>query len=141
MLSFDGGIRMAIAIDITLETLPVWVRFAFALSVLDVVLGTIASIAQKRLSSQLGYDGLMRKMAFIALLSFVWVVLHWVQSNDFALLYSGAVSAVVVAYELASIKRHLLKLGVPKKYLALIPDDKVFTERVGNEQNHNHSRD
>jgi hypothetical protein len=64
----------------------------------------------------------------------VWIVLHWVQSNDFALLYSGAVSLVVVAYELASIKRHLLKLGVPSKYLALLPDDKVFTERVGNEQ-------
>jgi toxin secretion/phage lysis holin len=126
--------EMAIAVDITMDTLPAWVRFAFALSVLDVVLGTVASIAQKRLSSQLGYVGLMRKMGFIVLLSFVWIVLHWVQSNDFALLYSGAVSLVVVAYELASIKRHLLKLGVPSKYLALLPDDKVFTERVGNEQ-------
>jgi toxin secretion/phage lysis holin len=102
--------------------------------VLDILLGTIASIAQKRLSSQLGYEGLMRKMAFLALLSFVWIVLHWVQSNDFALLYSGAVSLVVIAYELASIKRHLLKLGVPKKYLALLPDDRVFTERGVNEQ-------
>jgi toxin secretion/phage lysis holin len=126
---------MAITVDIVMDGLPAWVRFAFALSVLDIVLGTIASIAQKRLSSQLGYVGLMRKMGFMALLSFVWIVLHWVQSNDFALLYSAAVSAVVVAYELASIKRHLLKLGVPNKYLALIPDDKVFTERVGNEQN------
>ena len=126
--------NIAIAIDITMDTLPAWVRFAFALSVLDVMLGTIASIAQKRLSSQLGYEGLMRKMAFMALLSFVWIVLHWVQSNDFALLYSGAVSAVVVAYELASIKRHLLKLGVPSKYLALLPDDKIFTERGVNEQ-------
>jgi toxin secretion/phage lysis holin len=124
---------MAITIDFAMDGLPAWVRFAFALAVLDVVLGTIASIAQKRLSSQLGYDGLMRKMAFLALLSFVWVVLHWVQSNDFALLYSGAVSAVVVAYELACIKRHLVKLGVPKKYLALIPDDRVFTERGSNE--------
>ena len=128
--------NIAIAIDITMDTLPAWVRFAFALSVLDVMLGTIASIAQKRLSSQLGYEGLMRKMAFLALLSFVWIVLHWVQSNDFALLYSGAVSLVVIAYELASIKRHLLKLGVPKKYLALIPDDRVFTERGRDEQTH-----
>jgi len=128
--------EMAIAIDITMDTLPAWVRFAFALSVLDILLGTIASIAQKRLSSQLGYEGLMRKMAFLALLSFVWIVLHWVQSNDFALLYSGAVSLVVIAYELASIKRHLLKLGVPKKYLALIPDDRVFTERGRDEQTH-----
>jgi len=127
--------EMAIAIDITMDTLPAWVRFAFALSVLDILLGTIASIAQKRLSSQLGYEGLMRKMAFLALLSFVWIVLHWVQSNDFALLYSAAVSAVVVAYELASIKRHLVKLGVPSKYLALLPDDKIFTERGVNEQN------
>jgi len=126
--------EMAIAIDITMDTLPAWVRFAFALSVLDILLGTIASIAQKRLSSQLGYEGLMRKMAFLALLSFVWIVLHWVQSNDFALLYSAAVSAVVVAYELASIKRHLVKLGVPSKYLALLPDDKIFTERGVNEQ-------
>jgi len=126
---------MAIAIDITMDTLPAWVRFAFALAMLDILLGTIASIAQKRLSSQLGYDGIMRKMAFLALLSFVWIVLHWVQSNDFALLYSGAVSFVVVAYELASIKRHLVKLGIPKKYLALIPDDRVFTGRGGNEQN------
>jgi len=126
--------EMAIAIDITMDGLPAWVRFAFALSVLDVMLGTIVSIAQKRLSSQLGYEGLMRKMGFMALLSFVWIVLHWVQSNDFALLYSGAVSAVVVAYELASIKRHLLKLGIPSKYLALIPDDRIFTERVEDEQ-------
>jgi len=126
--------EMAIAIDITMDTLPAWVRFAFALSVLDILLGTIASIAQKRLSSQLGYEGLMRKMAFLALLSFVWIVLHWVQSNDFALLYSGAVSLVVIAYELASIKRHLVKLGVPSKYLALLPDDKIFTERGVNEQ-------
>jgi len=125
-----------ITIDIVMDALPAWVRFAFALSVLDILLGTIASIAQKRLSSQLGYNGIMRKMAFMALLSFVWVVLHWVQSNDFALLYSGAVSAVVVAYELASIKRHLLKLGVPKKYLALIPDDRIFTERGRDEQTH-----
>ena len=123
--------EMAIAIDITMDTLPAWVRFAFALSVLDILLGTIASIAQKRLSSQLGYEGLMRKMGFVALLSFVWVVMNWVHSNEFALLYSGAVSAVVVAYELASIKRHLVKLGVPKKYLALIPDDRVFTGRGG----------
>jgi toxin secretion/phage lysis holin len=125
---------MAIAIDITMDTLPAWVRFAFALAMLDILLGTIASIAQKRLSSQLGYDGIMRKMAFLALLSFVWIVLHWVHSNEFALLYSGAVSFVVVAYELASIKRHLVKLGIPKKYLALIPDDRVFTGRGGNEQ-------
>ena len=127
--------NIAIAIDITMDTLPAWVRFAFALTVLDILLGTIVSIAQKRLSSQLGYEGLMRKMGFVALLSFVWVVMNWVHSNEFALLYSGAVSAVVVAYELASIKRHLIKLGVPKKYLALIPDDRVFTERVENEQN------
>ena len=127
--------EMAIAIDITMDTLPAWVRFAFALAILDILLGTIVSIAQKRLSSQLGYEGLMRKMGFVALLSFVWVVMNWVHSNEFALLYSGAVSAVVVAYELASIKRHLIKLGVPKKYLALIPDDRVFTERVENEQN------
>ena len=126
---------MSIAIDITMDTLPAWVRFAFALTVLDILLGTIVSIAQKRLSSQLGYEGLMRKMGFVALLSFVWVVMNWVHSNEFALLYSGAVSAVVVAYELASIKRHLIKLGVPKKYLALIPDDRVFTERGENEQN------
>jgi len=127
---------MAIAIDITMDTLPAWVRFAFALAMLDILLGTIVSIAQKRLSSQLGYEGLMRKMGFVALLSFVWVVMNWVHSNEFALLYSGAVSAVVVAYELASIKRHLVKLGVPKKYLALIPDDRVFTERGRDEQTH-----
>jgi len=126
---------MSIAIDITMDTLPAWVRFAFALTVLDILLGTIVSIAQKRLSSQLGYEGLMRKMGFVALLLFVWVVMNWVHSNEFALLYSGAVSAVVVAYELASIKRHLLKLGVPKKYLALIPDDRMFTERGENGQN------
>jgi len=125
---------MSIAIDITMDTLPAWVRFAFALTVLDILLGTIVSIAQKRLSSQLGYDGIMRKMGFMALLSFVWVMMNWVHSNEFALLYSGAVSVVVVAYELASIKRHLLKLGVPSKYLALLPDDKIFTERGGNEQ-------
>ena len=123
-----------ITIDIVMDALPAWVRFAFALSVLDIVVGTIASIAQKRLSSQLGYNGIMRKMAFMALLSFVWVVLHWVHSTDFALLYSAAVSAVVVAYELASIKRHLVKLGVPRKYLALLPDDRIFTERGVNEQ-------
>jgi toxin secretion/phage lysis holin len=93
------------------------------------------SIAQKRLSSQLGYEGLMRKMAFMMLLSFVWVVLHWVRSNDFALLYSGAISVVVIAYELASIKRHLVKLGVPSKYLALLPDDRIFTEQRKDEQN------
>jgi len=127
---------MAIAIDITMDTLPAWVRFAFALTVLDILLGTIVSIAQKRLSSQLGYEGLMRKMGFVALLSFVWVVMNWVHSNEFALLYSGAVSAVVVAYELASIKRHLIKLGIPSKYLALIPDDRVFTERGRDEQTH-----
>jgi toxin secretion/phage lysis holin len=125
---------MAISVDITMDTLPAWVRFAFALTVLDILLGTIVSIAQKRLSTQLGYEGLMRKMGFVALLSFVWVVMNWVHSNDFALLYSGTVSAVVVAYELASIKRHLVKLGVPKKYLVLLPDDRVFTERVENEQ-------
>ena len=124
-----------ISVNITIDSLPAWVRFAFALTVLDILLGTIASIAQKRLSSQLGYDGLMRKMGFMALLSFVWVMMNWVHSNEFALLYSGAVSAVVVAYELASIKRHLVKLGVPKKYLTLLPDDRVFTERGVNEQN------
>ena len=124
-----------ISVNITIDSLPAWVRFAFALSVLDILLGTIASVAQKRLSSQLGYDGIMRKMGFLALLSFVWVMMNWVHSNEFALLYSGAVSVVVVAYELASIKRHLVKLGIPKKYLALIPDDRVFTERGGDEQN------
>ena len=124
-----------ISVNITIDSLPAWVRFAFALSVLDILLGTIASVAQKRLSSQLGYDGIMRKMGFLALLSFVWVMMNWVHSNEFALLYSGAVSVVVVAYELASIKRHLVKLGIPKKYLALIPDDRVFTGRGGNEQN------
>ena len=126
---------VAIGVDITIDALPAWVRFAFALSVLDIVLGTIASIAQKRLSSQLGYEGLMRKMAFMMLLSFVWVVLHWVRSNDFALLYSGAISIVVIAYDLASIKRHLVKLGIPSKYLALLPDDRVFTEQRKDEQN------
>jgi len=132
---------MAIAINLTMDTLPAWVKFAFALSMLDIVLGTIVSIAQRRLSSQLGYNGIMRKMAFMMMLSFVWIVLHWVKSNDLALLYSGAVSAVVVAYELASIKRHLVKLGIPNKYLALLPDDRIFTEQPKNEQNHNHSRD
>jgi toxin secretion/phage lysis holin len=126
---------MEITVDIVMSGLPAWVKFAFVLSLLDIVLGTVASMAQKRLSSQLGYSGIMRKMAFMAMLSFVWIVLHWVQSIDFALLYSGAVSLVVVAYELASIKRHLKKLGVPSKYLAILPDDRVFLEHGGNEQN------
>jgi toxin secretion/phage lysis holin len=137
MRSSDVGLvmDMAITIDIATSGLPAWVKFAFLLSVLDLVLGTLASIAQKRLSSQLGYDGLMRKMAFLMLLSFVWIVLHWVRSTDFALLYSGAVSAVVIAYELASIKRHLRKLGVPSRYLAILPDDNVFLKRGSDEQN------
>jgi toxin secretion/phage lysis holin len=135
MLNSDVGYVMVISVDITMDALPAWVKFAFVLSVLDLVLGTVASIAQKRLSSQLGYIGLMRKMAFMALLSFVWIVLHWVQSVDFAILYSGAVSLVVVAYELASIKRHLRKLGVPSRYLALLPDDRVFLERDEHAQN------
>ena len=87
---------MAIAIDITMDTLPAWVRFAFALAMLDILLGTIASIAQKRLSSQLGYDGIMRKMAFLALLSFVWIVLHWVQATCLGILICSVAPTVSV---------------------------------------------
>lgn len=118
--------ELLVMLDWGVEALPAWVQVAFLLSVMDVLLGTLASIAQRRLSSQLGYEGLMRKLAFIVLLSFAWILLQMVKMHDLALLFSGGIALMVIAYELCSIKRHLLKLGVPKRYLRFLPDDSVL---------------
>ena len=114
---------MEIVVAPDVVELPAWMQVAFLLNILDLVLGTLESIAHRKLSSQMGYEGLMRKMAFIALLSFAWILLNVVQMQDIALLFSGGITLMVIAYELASIKRHLINLGVPRKYLKYIPDD------------------
>ena len=48
------------------------------------------------------------------------VVVKW----EFAFVYANAVALMVVAYELASIKRHLRRLGISERYLRWLPDDR-----------------
>jgi len=121
--------ELVVSMDWHIQRLPAWMQVAFLLNILDLVLGTLASIAQRRLSSQLGYEGLMRKMAFVALLSFAWILLNVVKMHDVAVLFSGGITLMVITYELSSIKRHLVKLGVPRKYLRYIPDDVLRDEQ------------
>jgi len=121
--------ELVVSMDWHIQRLPAWMQVAFLLNILDLVLGTLASIAQRKLSSQLGYEGLMRKMAFVALLSFAWILLNVVKMHDVAVLFSGGITLMVITYELSSIKRHLVKLGVPRKYLRYIPDDVLRDEQ------------
>jgi len=105
--------------------IPVLLQFGLILALFDLVLAVLVSIYQKQLSSALGYRGLVQKFAFYVVFLFLYMLVRWKlhEVEWISFVFFNGVLACVILFELASMKRHLLKLGIPESYLFWIPTD------------------
>ena len=110
--------------------IPELLQLGLILTLFDLVLAVLVSIYNRRLSSTLGYLGLVRKFGFYVVFLFLYVLVRWkIHENAFvSLVFFNGVLLCVVLFELASIKRHLMRLGISEKYLLWIPQDQRLRE-------------
>jgi len=110
--------------------IPELLQLGLILTLFDLVLAVLVSIYNRRLSSTLGYLGLVRKFGFYVVFLFLYVLVRWkIHENAFvSLVFFNGVLLCVVLFELASIKRHLMRLGISGKYLFWIPQDQQLRE-------------
>jgi len=105
--------------------IPELLQLGLILTLFDLVLAVLVSIYNRRLSSALGYRGLVQKLGFYVVFLFLYVLVRWkIQENALvSLVFFNGVLLCVILFELASIKRHLVRLGISEKYLFWIPQD------------------
>jgi toxin secretion/phage lysis holin len=125
--------------EISLSTgdIPVLLQLGLILALFDLVLAVLVSIYNRRLSSALGYQGLVRKFGFYVVFLFLYALVRWKLHENalVSLVFFNGVLLGVILFELASVKRHLIRLGVPEKFLSWIPQDQRLRdaeERDGN---------
>jgi phage-related holin len=112
-------------------------QLGLILTLFDLVLAVLVSIYDRRLSSTLGYRGLVRKFGFYVMFMFLYVLVYWkVHENTWVLLvFFNGILLCVILFELASMKRHLIRLGIPEKYLFWIPQDRQLHKLEEREPN------
>ena len=105
--------------------IPELLQLGLILTLFDLVLAVLVSIYNRRLSSALGYRGLVQKLGFYVVFLFLYVLVRWkIQENALvSLVFFNGVLLCVILFELASIKRHLVRLGISERYLFWIPQD------------------
>jgi phage-related holin len=125
--------------EISLSTgdIPVLLQLGLILALFDLVLAVLVSIYNRRLSSALGYQGLVRKFGFYVVFLFLYALVRWKLHENalVSLVFFNGVLLGVILFELASVKRHLIRLGVSEKFLSWIPQDQRLRdaeERDGN---------
>jgi len=105
--------------------IPALLQLGLILTLFDLVLAVLVSIYNRRLSSALGYRGLVQKFGFYVVFLFLYVLVRWKAYENawVSFVFFNGVLLCVILFELASIKRHLIRLGIPEKYLFWIPND------------------
>jgi toxin secretion/phage lysis holin len=123
-------------INLSPSDVPALLQFGLILALFDLVLAVLVSIYNRRLSSALGYRGLVRKFGFYVVFMFLYVLVRWgIHENTWvSLIFFNGVLLCVILFELASIKRHLIQLGIPEKYLLWIPEDQRLRNLQGRER-------
>jgi len=104
---------------------PALLQLGLILTLFDLVLAVLVSIYNRRLSSALGYRGLVQKFGFYVVFMFLYVLVRWKMHENVwvSFVFFNGVLICVILFELASMKRHLIRLGIPEKYLFWIPQD------------------
>ena len=117
--------------------IPALLQLGLILTLFDLVLAVLVSVYNRRLSSALGYRGLVQKFGFYVVFLFLYVLVRWkVHENPLvSLVFFNGVLLCVILFELASIKRHLVRLGISEKYLFWIPQDQRLREFQERERN------
>ena len=117
--------------------IPALLQLGLILTLFDLVLAVLVSLYNRRLSSALGYLGLVRKFGFYVVFLFLYVLVRWkIHENAFvSLVFFNGVLLCVILFELASIKRHLVRLGISEKYLLWIPHDQRLHELEERDRN------
>lgn len=110
--------------------IPELLQLGLILTLFDLVLAVLVSIYNRRFSSALGYRGLVQKFGFYVVFLFLYVLVRWkIHENALvSLVFFNGVLLCVILFELASIKRHLVRLGISEKYLFWIPQDHRLRE-------------
>jgi phage-related holin len=125
--------------EISLSTgdIPVLLQLGLILALFDLVLAVLVSVYNRRLSSALGYQGLVRKFGFYVVFLFLYALVRWKLHENalVSLVFFNGVLLGVILFELASVKRHLIRLGVPEKFLSWIPQDQRLREAEEREGN------
>ena len=105
--------------------IPALLQLGLILTLFDLVLAVLVSIYNRRLSSALGYRGLVQKFGFYVVFMFLYILVRWkIYENAWvSFVFFNGVLLCVILFELASMKRHLIRLGIPEKYLFWIPHD------------------
>jgi len=130
--------KINLEISVGPAEIPALLQLGLILTLFDLVLAVLVSIYNRRLSSALGYRGLVQKFAFYVVFMFLYVLVRWkIHENTWvSFVFFNGVLLCVILFELASMKRHLTRLGIPEKYLFWIPQDqrqlRHSREREGN---------
>jgi len=105
--------------------IPALLQLGLILTLFDLVLAVLVSIYNRRLSSALGYRGLVQKFGFYVVFMFLYILVRWkIYENPWvSFVFFNGVLLCVILFELASMKHHLIRLGIPEKYLFWIPND------------------
>jgi len=117
--------KINLEISVGPAEIPELLQLGLILTLFDLVLAVLVSIRDRRLSSALGYRGLVQKSGFYVVFLFLYVLVRWkIHENAFvSLVFFNGVLLCVILFELASLKRHLVRLGISEKYLHWIPQD------------------
>jgi len=117
--------KVNLEVNIGPTEIPALLQLGLILTLFDLVLAVLVSIYNCCLSSALGYRGLVRKFGFYVVFMFLYMLVRWkVHENMWiSFVFFNGVLLCVILFELASIKRHLIRLGIPEKYLFWIPHD------------------
>jgi len=129
--------KSTLEVSFSTGEVPALLQLGLMLALFDLVLAVLVSIYNRRLSSALGYQGLVRKFGFYIVFLFLYALVRWKFHENalVSLVFFNGVLLSVVLFELASIKRHLIRLGISEKFLSWIPQDqrmRDFGERDGN---------
>ena len=110
-----------------------------AFIVIDFITGMLSAVARGSLSSKVGHQGVLKKLAYFLLVGFAHVVdVYVVQDSDYK--FRTVAIGLILANEGISILENLAELGVPipKKLLGLFERmkdrDKDDNQNQGQEQ-------
>jgi len=122
--------KVNLEVNIGPAEIPALLQLGLILTLFDLVLAVLVSIYNRHLSSALGYRGLVQKFAFYVVFVFLYMLVRWkIHENAWvSFVFFNGVLLCVILFELASIKRHLVRLGIPEKYLFWIPQDHRLRE-------------
>lgn len=121
---FNNAFSVEVSIGPT--EVPVLLQMGLLLTLFDTLLAIMVSVYERRLSSALGYRGLVQKLSFYIVFLFLYMLVRWkLHENEWvSFIFFNGVLLCVILFELSSLRQHLVRIGIPEQYLAWIPKDK-----------------